>query len=45
MTFPISYEELTDEVWLAYLWWKDWLNLWRLIGLAEEQWVELYTWR
>ena len=37
-----SYDELTDADWEAYLWWRDWLRSWNLIGLAEEQWATLY---
>lgn len=41
-SWPNSYDELTDEAWQAYLWWRDWDRLWEEIGAAEEQWATLY---
>lgn len=36
------YDDVTDEEWLAYLWWRDWLRLWEQVGLGEQQWATLY---
>jgi hypothetical protein len=37
-----SYDELTDDAWQTYLWWRDWDRLWAGIGAAEAQWATLY---
>ena len=37
-----DFDELTDEEWQSYCWWREWYWLWGQIGLAEEQWATLY---